>query len=114
MAFYWHIILFMFEDLLLPMFDDEYYPDILVAEVKQQIKHFSKKVGRSGLTEAEIYHFAHHTMIAINEMKPQFEDLDSSLDDTAADYIAEAMMMIVQEAGYFDIEMEQLIANREW
>jgi hypothetical protein len=82
MAFYWHIILFMFEDLLLPMFDDEYYPDILVAEVKQQIKHFSKKVGRSGLTEAEIYHFAHHTMIAINEMKPQFEDLDSSLDDT--------------------------------
>ena len=113
MAFYWHIILFMFEDLLLPMFDDEYYPDILVAEVKQQIKHFSKKVS-SGLTEAEIYHFAHHTMIAINEMKPQFEDLDSSLDDTAADYIAEAMMMIVQEAGYFEIEMEQLIANREW
>ena len=37
-------------------------------------------------------------------MKPQFDDLDSSLDDTAADYIAEAMMMIVQEAGYLEIE----------
>lgn len=60
------------------------------------------------------YRFAHQTLIEINEMKPQFEDLDSSLDDTAADYIAEAMMMIVQEAGYLEIEMEELIANREW
>ena len=47
-------------------------------------------------------------------MKPQFEDLDSSLDDSAADYIAEAMMMVVQEQGLFDIEMEELITNREW
>ncbi|MCU4390387.1 hypothetical protein KTH73_06605 [Acinetobacter courvalinii] len=104
----------MFEDLLLPMFDDEYYPDILVAEVKQHIQKFSKKVSRTDLSETEIYHFAHQTMIEINEMKPQFEDLDSSLDDTAADYIAEAMMMVVQEVGYLDIEMEELIANREW
>jgi hypothetical protein len=50
----------------------------------------------------------------INIMKPQFEDLDSSLDDTAADYIAEAMMMVVQEHGLFEIEMEELITNREW
>lgn len=34
----------MFEDLLLPMFDDEYYPDILVAELKQLIEQFAKKV----------------------------------------------------------------------
>ena len=53
-------------------------------------------------------------MIEINEMKPQFEDLDSSLDDTAADYIAEAMMMVVQDQGYLDIEIEELVANREW
>ena len=104
----------MFEDLLLPMFDDEYYPDILVAEVKQHIQQFSKKVASSGVSESDIYRFAHQTLIEINEMKPQFDDLDSSLDDTAADYIAEAMMMIVQEAGYLEIEMEELIANREW
>ena len=104
----------MFEDLLLPMFDDEYDPDILVAEVKQHIQQFSKKVTGSGVSESDIYRFAHQTLIEINEMKPQFDDLDSSLDDTAADYIAEAMMMIVQEAGYLEIEMEELIANREW
>ena len=104
----------MFEDLLLPMFDDEYYPDILVAEVKQHIHRFSKKVSRTDLSETEIYRYANQTLIEINEMKPQFEDLDSSLDDTAADYIAEAMMMVVQDVGYFDIEKEELIANREW
>jgi hypothetical protein len=34
----------MFTDLLLPMFDDEYYPDILVAEVKQLIKKLPKVI----------------------------------------------------------------------
>ncbi|KQW87655.1 hypothetical protein ASC84_13550 [Acinetobacter sp. Root1280] len=104
----------MFNDLLLPMFDDEYYPDILVAEVKQLIENFAKKVVKTSFSDAEIYSMAKLTVTEINEMKPQFEDLDSSLDGTAADYIAEAMMMVVQDQGYLDIEMEELVANREW
>ena len=104
----------MFEDLLLPMFDDEYYPDILVAELKQLIEQFAKKVQKSALVDQDIYRYAHQTVIEINEMKPQFEDLDSSLDDSAADYIAEAMMMVAQGAGYLDLEMEELVMNREW
>jgi DNA-directed RNA polymerase specialized sigma54-like protein len=103
----------MFNDLLLPMFDDEYYPDILVAEVKQLIEQFAKKVSKAK-SDDEIYRFAGETVIEINEMKPQFEDLESSLDDTAADYIAEAMMMVVQDEGYLEIEMEELVSNREW
>ncbi|ENX06994.1 DUF5713 family protein [Acinetobacter variabilis] len=104
----------MFADLLLPMFDDEYYPDILVAEIKQHIERFASKVSKSGLSDQDVYQLAHETVADINVMKPQFEDLDSSLDDTAADYIAEAMMMVVQEQGLFDIEMEELVVNREW
>ncbi|KAB0654187.1 hypothetical protein F7P73_04640 [Acinetobacter bohemicus] len=104
----------MFEDLLLPMFDDEYYPDILVAEVKQIIKQFAKKIAKTDLSEVEIYHFAAETVVFINKMKPQFDDLDSSLDDAAADYIAEAMMMVAQDNGYMNIEMEELVSNREW
>lgn len=104
----------MFADLLLPMFDDEYYPDILVAEIKQHIERFAQKVAKSGLSDQEIYQLANLTVADINVMKPQFEDLDSSLDDSAADYIAEAMMMVVQKHGLFEIEMEELITNREW
>ncbi len=104
----------MLNDLLLPMFDDEYYPDVLVAEVRESIKKFAKKVAKSDLSENDIYHFAQETIKEINKMKPQFEDLDSSLDDTAADYMAEAMMMVVQDQGYMDIEMEELVATREW
>ncbi|SPL70401.1 DUF5713 family protein [Acinetobacter stercoris] len=104
----------MFQDILLPMYDDDYYPDILVAEVKALIENFAKKVDKTDLSETDIYQFANKTVSEINEMKPQFEDLDSSLDDTAADYIAEAMMMIVQDAGYLDIEMEELVSSREW
>ncbi|WP_336933395.1 DUF5713 family protein [Acinetobacter bereziniae] len=104
----------MFNDLLLPMFDDEYYPDILVAEIKQLIEQFAKKVAKTSFSDAEIYSLANLTVTEINEMKPQFEDLDSSLDDTAADYIAEALMMVIQDQGYLDLEMEELVAKREW
>jgi hypothetical protein len=103
----------MFDDLLLPMFDDDYYPDILVAEIKQLIEKFSKSIEKN-VTDVDIYRIADELVIQVSKMKPQFEDLDSSLDDTAADYIAEAMMMVVQEQGYMDIEMEELVANREW
>ena len=103
----------MFNDLLLPMFDDEYYPDILVAEIKQLIEQLAKKLAKVN-SESEIYILAGETVSEINEMKPQFEDLDSSLDDTAADYIAEAMMMVVQDEGYLEIEIEELVSNREW
>ena len=104
----------MFSDLLLPMFDDDYYPDILVAEIQQHIQQFAKKIAKPNLSEQDLYHFAQQTVALINPMKPQFEDLDSSLDDTAADYIAEAMMMVAQEAGYMELELEELICNREW
>lgn len=104
----------MLNDLLLPMFDDSYYPQILVAEIKQYLVDFSNQISSSNKTEYEIYQLANSTLIKINEMKADFEDLDSSLDDTATDYIAEAMMMVVQDAGYLDIDLEELVASREW
>lgn len=104
----------MLNDLLLPMFDDSYYPQILVAEIKQYLVDFSNQISSLNKTESEIYRLAHSTLIKINEMKADFEDLDSSLDDTATDYIAEAMMMVVQDAGYLDIDLEELVASREW
>ena len=104
----------MFNDLLLPMFDDGYYPEILMAEVKHHILDFFKKIQKNHKSESEIYQLAALTLAKINEMKPLFEDLDSSLDETATDYIAEAMMMVVQEADYLDIDLEELVANREW
>ena len=104
----------MFSDLLLPMFDDEYYPDILVAEVRQHIEQFAKRLAKKSCSEKEVCLLAGQAVVEINEMKPQFEDLDSSLDGTAADYIAEAMMMVVQDQGYMEIELEELVSNREW
>lgn len=104
----------MFNDLLLPMFDDGYYPEVLVAEVKQYIVEFARKIQKIEQSDSEIYRLANLTLLKINEMKPDFEDLDSNLDDTATDYIAEAMMMAVQDAGYMDIDLEELVANRGW
>ncbi|WP_130803176.1 DUF5713 family protein [Acinetobacter ihumii] len=104
----------MLNDLLLPMFDDGYYPEILVAEIRQHIYTFSRQIQTSEKTTSEIYRLADATLSKINEMKAEFEDLDACLDDTATDYIAEAMMMVVQDAGYLDIDLEELVVSREW
>ncbi len=106
-------VMAMLQDLLLPMFEDDYYPDSLVSEIKQHILCFAQKL-KANLSDAEIYHFAQQTTSAMNKMKPKFSDLDSSLDDSATDYIAEAMMMVLQEAGYLEFDIEELVANREW
>ncbi|MCX0333737.1 DUF5713 family protein [Acinetobacter radioresistens] len=104
----------MNDELLTPMFEDEYYPDELVSRIKQLLLQFSEKITASSLIQTDIYSSAQEIIVQINKMKPKFEQMDSSLDDAAADYIAEAMMMVVQEAGYLDIDMEELVANREW
>ncbi|MCU4596746.1 hypothetical protein KTJ13_12905 [Acinetobacter radioresistens] len=104
----------MNNELLTPMFEDEYYPDELVSRIKQLLLQFSEKITASSLSQTDIYSSAQEIIVQINKMKPKFEQMDSSLDDAAADYIAEAMMMVVQEAGYLDIDMEELVANREW
>ena len=104
----------MLNDLLLPMFDDGYYPEVLVAEIRQYIIEFSRKIETSQKTQSEVYLLASATLSKINEMKAVFEDLDSGLDDTATDYIAEALMMVLQDAGYFEIDLEELVASREW
>ena len=104
----------MNDELLTPMFEDEYYPDELVSRIKQLLLKFSEKITASSLSNTDIYSSAQEIIVQINKMKPKFEQMDSSLDDAAADYIAEAMMMVVQEAGYLDIDMEELVANREW
>ncbi|EET83345.1 DUF5713 family protein [Acinetobacter radioresistens] len=104
----------MNDELLTPMFEDEYYPDELVSRIKQLLLQFSEKITASSLSQTDIYSSAQEIIVQINKMKPKFEQMDSSLDDAAADYIAEAMMMVVQEAGYLDIDMEELVANREW
>ena len=101
-------------DLLLPMFEDEYYPDVLVKHLKDLLLQFAEKINRDTLSETEVYYLAYDMVVQINKMKAQFEQLDSALDATAADYITEAMMMVVQEAGYMGIDMEELVANREW
>ncbi|MCK4081561.1 MULTISPECIES: DUF5713 family protein [Acinetobacter] len=104
----------MNDELLTPMCEDEYYPEELVSRIKQLLLQFSEKITASSLSQIDIYSSAQEIIVQINKMKPKFEQMDSSLDDAAADYIAEAMMMVVQEAGYLDIDMEELVTNREW
>ncbi|HAK14066.1 MAG TPA: hypothetical protein DCM33_07485, partial [Acinetobacter radioresistens] len=70
----------MNDELLTPMFEDEYYPDELVSRIKQLLLQFSEKITASSLSQTDIYSSAQEIIVQINKMKPKFEQMDSSLD----------------------------------
>ncbi|MFU8926455.1 DUF5713 family protein [Acinetobacter puyangensis] len=103
----------MNDDLLLPMYEDDYYADDLVEKIKTVLIDFSLHVQKTTKPE-DIYSFANEAVQKINRLKPLFEERECAIDDIAADYIAEAMLMIVQDSGYFDFDIQELMAYKEF
>lgn len=104
----------MNDDLLLDMYDDNYYADELIDRIKHiLINDFAKALEKIKI-ESDIYHHAGEAIRKINKLKPLFEEAECELDGLAADHVAEAMMMILQDAGYFDIDPQELLADKEW
>lgn len=104
----------MNNDLLLDMYDDGYYADHLIDRIKHVLIHdFALPIAKINI-ETDIYHHANEAIRKINKLKPLFEEAECELDGLAADHVAEAMMMILQDAGHFDIDPQELLAAKEW
>lgn len=104
----------MNDDLLLDMYDEGYYAEHLIDRLKQLLNtDFAASIAKIKI-EADIYHHANEVIRKINKLKPLFEEAECELDGVAADHISEAMMMILQDAGYFDIDQQELLAAKEW
>ena len=104
----------MNDDILLDMYEDDYYADHLVDRLKRLLNTEFLPAIEKVKSEADIYHVASEVVRKINKLKPLFEEAECELDGVAADHIGEAMMMILQDAGYFDIDPQELLADKEW
>lgn len=104
----------MNNDILLDMYDEGYYAEHLVDRIKNLLNTDFYTAVEKVKTDADIYHAANEVIRKINKLKPLFEEAECELDGVAADHISEAMMMILQDAGYFDIDQQELLAAKEW
>lgn len=99
--------------LLKEMYEDDFFPDFLVDEVRELILPVIETL-ESGETAPEVIQQELDAMTqGINDLCEVFEENDSEIETCARESIAQTVMDIL-EWFEIDIDIEDALAEREW
>jgi hypothetical protein len=97
------------------MYSDGYFPDSLVDKIKaillglcEQVEHDQPKDDESLLK------LTHAATEQINDLAQEFGENGSELETVAREVMADDFRFIVCAYGFEDIEIEDVIAPRDW
>ena len=99
--------------LLDEMYQDEYYPDFLVDEVRDALQKVVDLL-ESGETDTEAVQEALDAAVCgINDLQEEFDENDSEIETVARECIAADVAYILE---WFDIpiDTEEAIRERDW
>lgn len=99
--------------LLDEMYQDEYYPDFLVDEVRDALQKVVDLL-ESGETNTEVVQETlDEAVSSINDLQEEFDENDSEIETVARECIAENVAYILE---WFDIpiDTEEAIRERDW
>ncbi|ETV67999.1 hypothetical protein H257_15957 [Aphanomyces astaci] len=93
---------------------DSYFPPDLVLKGKQLLRQLCDDIEEAKpLTPAGLLDLTHATTESFNELEEEFEARGSMLETVARDAIGSDIGFIAAAYG-FDVDVEELISNREW
>ena len=99
--------------LLEEMYQDDYYPNFLVDQVKAEIQKVIDLL-ESGETDTEIIQENLDEMtLAINDLQDAFDENDSEIETVARDCIGITVEYVLNWCG-IPIDMEEAIRERDW
>lgn len=99
---------------LASMYDDGYFPDHLINEAKALLVALCAEIeAEEPSADAELLVLTHATVEDFNDLAETFEENDSEIETVAREAIAEDFAAIVAAYG-FDIDIEEVIAPRDW
>ena len=99
--------------LLEEMYQDDYYPNFLVDQVKAEIQKVIDLL-ESGETDTEIIQQNLDEMtLAINDLQDAFDENDSEIETVARDCIGITVEYVLNWFG-IPIDMEEAIRERDW
>ncbi len=99
--------------LLEEMYQDDYYPNFLVDQVKAEIQKVIDLL-ESGETDTEIIQENLDEMtLAINDLQDAFDENDSEIETVARDCIGITVEYVLNWFG-IPIDMEEAIRERDW
>lgn len=99
--------------LLDEMYQDEYYPDFLVDEVRDALQKVVDLL-ESGETNTEVVQETlDEAVSSINDLQEEFDENDSEIETVARECIA-ADVAYILEWFYIPIDTEEAIRERDW
>jgi hypothetical protein len=97
------------------MYEDDYFPNFLVEKIKNILLDLCASIEEEKpQSDEELFRLTHASTERINELEDEFEENDSELETGAREVMAENFEFIVHSYGFDDVDIEDVIATREW
>lgn len=97
------------------MYKDSYFPDFLVDKIKSILVDMCEQIESTNPScDDELFRLTHAATERINELEEEFEENDIELETGARENIAENFDFLVKAYGFSDVDIEDVIAPREW
>ena len=102
-------------DFLRGMYNDGYFPDFLVDKIKKILIDLCEKIEQQNPPDNDsLLVLTHAATELINKLDEEFGENDSELETVAREVIAENFETIVKAYGFDAVDIEDVIASREW
>jgi len=102
-------------DFLRGMYKDGYFPDFLVDKIKVILVDLCEKIEKENPQNPEsLFKLTHAATEKINSLEEEFEENDSELETEAREVMGADFEYIVRAYGFADVDIEDVIAPREW
>jgi hypothetical protein len=102
-------------EFLTGMYRDGYFPDFLVDKIKGILVSLCESIEvQKPQNEASLLKLTHASTEQINQLHEEFEENDSELETGAREDMAENFEFIVRAYGFDSVDIEDVIATRDW
>jgi hypothetical protein len=102
-------------DFLRGMYKDGYFPDFLVDKIKNILLEVCSQIEeKKPSSHDELFAITHPAVEKINDLEEAFEENDSELETEAREVMGADFDFIVKAYGFNEIDIEDVIAPREW
>lgn len=102
-------------ELLAEMYADGYFPDHLVDKIKAILLDLCEQIERERPgDEGSLLKLTHAATERINGLAQEFEENDSELETGAREAMGAEFEFIVRAYGFEHVDIEDVIAPRDW
>ena len=102
-------------DFLKDMYRDGYFPDFLVDKIKGALIDLCERIeSENPQDDPSLLKLTHASTEFINALEEEFEENDSELETGAREAMAADFDFIVRAYGFDSVDIEDVIATREW